>query len=147
VVVFRGVPVRASEGLPAAVHGPTEEVRECVEDQLAAEVCAQELSDARPPKFVAELEVVLTDLPGEVIKCLPVRIHSVSGIRMACSELGETCDVDYGQTLVGRSLARTPGYTGSRTQLNRAWHEGLVFGEESFSEAVPAKADFVDLGR
>ena len=113
-------------------------------------------------KFKAEFEIVLIQLPPEIVDELNVLVDAVARIGGVGAGLGEEArpaagsdgDENDRKTRIRRARAgarraeaRPAGSVAGGAESNRARMKTLVLGEETLGEAVPAEAHFVQLRR
>jgi len=116
-----------------------------IETERAAEAAIESLRNRSAAEFVAELNVVLADFPGDAVDVVPVRIDAAGEGRRCLHDGERAANRNFRESevvLVGVRRARCDAI-----QCDRGWIEAAILREETFGEAVPAEAGFVDNGR
>ena len=115
------------------------------ETEFAAKSAIEDLRNGSTAEFVAELDVVLSGFPRNVIDEMPVGVDSLTRVAIVGAQWGNAGHVDLGQPKivgVGVRGARVNG-----VQADAGGIEAAILGEEPLGEAVPAQTHLADDGR
>src|ERR1700736_4721408 len=143
VRIFKGVAVgialtlrtargRASEKFLEARHptGLRAEIKGSTESAI------EDLGYGSAPEFVAEFNVVLTMLPGNIVDEMPVGIHALARVTLVGTDRSKSRYAYWWESeIIGRSIG---GARADGVQADAGGIEAAILREESLCEAVPA---------
>lgn len=113
-VVFEGVAYGVTGILESTVYGAREEIGEIVECQLASEVLAEVLLNGCAVEIDTDFDVMLVQLPREVVENLNVAVDAVARGAGAGPKLGKGATVD------GYDRQSAIGESGAGIETDRA---------------------------
>src|ERR1700730_729044 len=87
VRILKGIPVGVSRILKPAGRGARKKTSQTAEMNSTAEIDIKNLPKGSAAEFVAEFDIVLAALPGNVVDVVPIGIHAVAEIGRTGAEL------------------------------------------------------------
>ena len=117
-------------GAKRIVQSSSKKVGQSIKRQLSAKILVEVLLDRGPSIFESELDVVLVNLPREVIQQLIIGIHATARVAAGGAELRKIPNKDDWQALVRNA--------GSQIQPYGTRMESPIFGKKVFGKAIPA---------